>query len=71
MNWQLVHWYNFSVSKNENMLKKKKQNKLHYVRKQKKEKSFLWLESNPRPFASKVNTLFIAPRQPMINMDFK
>ena len=55
MSPELVYRHILSLSKNENMIKKNqtKQPK-------KKEKSCPRRESNPGPFASEVNTVFIA-----------
>ena len=66
MNLQLVYRHILSQSKNENMIKKKKQQQP-----KRKEKSFPRQESNPGPWSCEVNEVSIAPQKQMLNIVFK
>ena len=76
---QLVYRYNLSLSKDENLKKKKNIRKLNKTKKTKakrpkknrKNKNFFRRESNPRPLTYKVNALTTAPRHQMLNIDVK
>ena len=65
MNLQLAYRYILSLSKNESMFKKKKNDQ------ERRKKSFRQRESNPKPLTCKGNAFSIAPRQPLLIIGVK